>query len=217
MNRRKAIGRIVLAGIGGGILYSGYKWYDWTKSPDISYLEQHKELIAALAETIIPATVAPDSPANATAAPPNPGTRTIPGAREAGVADFIVVMTRDCTDRMSANKFIEGLKTLDSYCQSGFGKPYAQCNTNDQESILRHFEEQGRPFGGLVGKAQNAYLGKSFFTTLKEYTVQGYCTSMAGATRALAYDPVPGQYRGCIPMKPGQPAWATSGRGTRYP
>lgn len=190
MNRRKAIGRIVLTGIGGGLLFSGYKWYDWNKSPDIAYLEQHKKTITALAETIIPAT-------------------DTPGAEEAGVGDYIVTMIRDCTDRMSANKFIDGLKELDNHCQSRFNKSYAQCDRKDQESVLHDFEKKGRPFNGIIGKAQNAYLGRSFFTTLKTYTVQGYCSSEAGATRGLAYLYIPGHYQGCIPMTAGQKAWAT--------
>jgi hypothetical protein len=44
---------------------------------------------------------------------------------------------------------------------------------------------------------------------LKELTVLGYCTSETGATRAMAYEKVPGEYRGCIDLKPGQKAWAT--------
>jgi hypothetical protein len=191
MNRRKAIGRIALTGIGGSLLLAGYKWYDWTKTPDLSYVEQHKDLLAALAETIIPATAGS------------------PGAREAGVGDFIVTMIRDCTDRMSANKFIAGLKEVQQYCRNRFNKPYEQCSHPDQESALRYFEEKGTPYHGIIGKAQDAYLGRSFFSTLKKYTVEGYCSSEPGATRGLAYLYIPGSYHGCIPMQPGQKAWAT--------
>ncbi|HEV3414241.1 MAG TPA: gluconate 2-dehydrogenase subunit 3 family protein [Puia sp.] len=190
MNRRKAIGRIVLTGVGAGLALSAYKWYDWTKTPDLNYLEQQKGLIAALAETIIPAT-------------------DTPGAKEAGVGDYIVLMIRDCTDRMSANKFIDGLKDLDHYCHSHFDKPYEQCSTRDQQDVLHYFEKKGTPYGGIIGKAEQAYLGRSFFTTLKQYTVEGYCTSQPGATRGLSYLYVPGSFHGCIPLQPGQKAWAT--------
>jgi hypothetical protein len=190
MNRRKAIGRIALAGAGAALTLGGYKWYDWTKTPDLQYLEQHKGLIAALAETIIPAT---DSP----------------GAKEAGVGDYITIMIRDCTDRISVNKFIDGLKELDHYCHDHFDKPYEQCPAKDQQTVLEHFERKGTPYGGIIGKAEQAYLGRSFFTTLKQYTVEGYCTSQPGATRGLSYLYVPGSFHGCIPLQPGQKAWAT--------
>jgi Gluconate 2-dehydrogenase subunit 3 len=44
---------------------------------------------------------------------------------------------------------------------------------------------------------------------LRELTLLGYFSSEIGATRALAYDAVPGGYRGCVDLKPGQKAWAT--------
>ena len=44
---------------------------------------------------------------------------------------------------------------------------------------------------------------------LKELTLLGYFTSEIGATQALAYDRVPGAYRGCTPLAPNQRAWAT--------
>ncbi len=191
MNRRTAIGRVLLGVIAGGAVFSGYKWHDWNKTPDLSYLEQQKDTIAALAETIIPASA--DGP----------------GAREAGVQDFIIIMLRDCTDRMSVNKFIDGLKDLDDHCWSAYNRPFAGCSTADQEKVLRRYEEKGRPFKGILGKAQNRYLGRSFFTTLKAYTVEGYCTSQPGATKGLAYVLVPGSYHGCVPKTPGQKAWAT--------
>lgn len=44
---------------------------------------------------------------------------------------------------------------------------------------------------------------------LRELTLLGYFTSEPGATRALAYVAVPGAYRGCVDLLPGQKAWAT--------
>lgn len=190
MNRRKAITRIALAGIGTTLLFSGYKYYDWHKTPDLPWLENHKDLVAALAETIIPAT-------------------DTPGAREAGVADYIFVMLRDATDRITANKFIDGLKELDRYCRSKYDHPYTQCSAEEQHNVLRRFEEKAKPFNNLAGKIEYAYLGIPFFYTLKRLTVEGYCTSELGATKGLAYLYIPGHYEGCTKLQPGQRAWAT--------
>ncbi len=190
MNRRKALSRIVLTGLGGGLFFSGYKWYDWNKTPDIAYLEKSRELITALAATIIPTT-------------------DTPGAGETGTGDFIITMIKDCTERMSANKFIDGLKELEHYCRSKFNKPYSQCTATEQHSVLQFFEEKGRPFKGIAGKAQGRYLGQPFFATLKKYTVEGYCTSETGATKGLSYLYIPGSFHGCMPMTPGQKVWAT--------
>ncbi|HVS97524.1 MAG TPA: gluconate 2-dehydrogenase subunit 3 family protein, partial [Puia sp.] len=140
MNRRKAIGRIVLAGIGGGVLFSGYKWYDWHKTPDMEWLHAHRSLVADLSEAIIPAT-------------------DTPGAREAGVADYILLMIRDATGRLSANKFIDGLKDLDHFCHNRYDRPFGQCSASEQTDVLTHFENKAHPFNRLSGKIENAYLG----------------------------------------------------------
>jgi hypothetical protein len=179
-----------MTGTGAGLAFSGYKWYDWNKAPDFPFLLQNKGLIGSLADTIIPA-------------------GDTPGAKEAGVQDFIVKMITDCTDIRSANKFIDGLKEIQQYCRGKYGKPYEQCAPATQDEAMRRFAEKGRPMRGILGKAQNKYLGASFFATLKQYTVLGYCSSGPGASRGLAYLPIPGSYHGCIPKLPGQRAWAT--------
>jgi hypothetical protein len=63
-----------------------------------------------------------------------------------------------------------------------------------REDLLRRLEAAADPF----------------FALLKELTVLGYCTSELGATQGLAYLAVPGEYRGCVGLRPGQKSWATS-------
>lgn len=190
MNRRKAIGRIFAIGAVGAGAFAGYKWWDWHKSPDYAYLDSHRRTIAAMAQTILPAD----------------GT---PGAIECGVPEYIILSIHDNADHMTANKFIDGLKDVDHHCHSKYDRPYEACTPAQQVDVLTHFEKKGMPMNGVAGKVQERFLGKSFFLLLKEYAVKGYCTSEAGMTRALAYVPVPGSYHGCIPLRPGQPVWAT--------
>jgi hypothetical protein len=49
---------------------------------------------------------------------------------------------------------------------------------------------------------------ESFFKILKDYTLTGYFHSEVGATRALAYERVPGGFQGDIALAVGQKAWA---------
>jgi len=169
----------------------GYKWYRIHRGPDLEFVKQNGALLTALAETIIPGT-------------------DVPGAREAGVGDFIVKMVLYCTERKEQNRFVDGLKDIQQHCQREYGKGYEQCTPGDQEAVLTIWERVGRPKSGIVGKVEARLLGRSFFTLLKEYTVEGYCTSEPGATKGLAYLYIPGSYKGCLPMQPGQRAWATN-------
>ena len=190
MNRRKALRNILLVSGGTALSLSSYKAYNWFKNPDLDFAFNQKLLIEALAETIIPKT-------------------DTPGAKEAGVADTILVLLKDCTSRPSQNKFIDGLKDLISYSNSTYQKSYIDLTSKEQAVVLRHFQKLGKTNQGIIGKVQNKFLGKSFYTTLSEYTVHGYCTSELGATQGLSYVLVPGRYNGCVPLEPNQRTWAT--------
>jgi len=190
MKRRKAIRSILMIGGGAVVAYSGYKFYSIEKSPDFHYLVQRKNLIADLAEAIIPAT-------------------DTPGAKDARVEDFIISMIKDCTELKSQNNFITGLNDLEDYCKSNFDKEFGRCNEQQQYQVLNHFQEKAKEPAGIVGKIEDRIVGKPFFTTLKEYTVRGYCSSEPGATKGLRYVAIPGRYAGCISMDPGEKSWAT--------
>jgi hypothetical protein len=49
---------------------------------------------------------------------------------------------------------------------------------------------------------------QSFFKILKDYTLSGYFLSEVGATKALAYERVPGGFQGDLPLAANQKAWA---------
>jgi len=191
MNRRKVIKRFCLiVGGGFGVSYTSLKFYQLNKRPDLASLGQYKILIDALVDTIIPAT---DSP----------------GAKEAGVGDFVIKMVADCSNKKSQNKFISGLSDLADYTNDHFKKKFNECSLAERTKALAYFEKEAEPYPGLMGKVSHRFLGDPFFSTLKKYTVLGYCTSEAGATKALAYDYIPGKYIGTISLAPGQKAWAT--------
>ncbi len=173
MNRRKALASLALLGGSGLALLSGKPLLNLFAPTDIEFLQSRLPLLSALAETIIPAT-------------------ETPGASEAGVGNYILLMIKDCTDKQSANNFVDGVKELEAFSQKQWGKPYTLCPEEAQHSILAHFEKKGEPMHGIAGKIERRLLGKSFFSLLKEYTVTGYCTSQLGATQAMAYDLVPG-------------------------
>ena len=148
MKRRKAIGLLLLAGGGTAASLGGLKWYQLNHTPDLSYLDGKLNLLSALAETIIPKT-------------------DTPGAKEAGVGQYLMDMIKDCTDRKTQNKFLDGLKDLVQYTQDKYNKPYENCSVEEQIVVMKHFQEKGKPYKGIIGKAQNKFLGKSFFTIIE--------------------------------------------------
>ena len=190
MKRRNVL-RLGLGLVGGAVLgFGGIKSFQLYRRPDFRILEEHQELLGDLAETIIPAT---DSP----------------GAKEAGVGAFILTMVRDCADRKTQNNFIKGFTELMERARKEDARSFGECSLAERTAILTHFEQQGRLYSGTAGKLQHKVLGDSFFTTLKRYTVLGYCSSRRGATEGLRYDYIPGRYNGSVPLQAGQRSWAT--------
>ena len=123
-----------------------------------------------------------------------------PGASDAGVPGFI--------DQMMANYYLDedklefqaGLKQVDADAQAAHGKNFVDLTEEEQVALLEEYDQAAF---GEDGDREH------FFRRMKELTVLGFCTSEAGATEFLKYDPVPGDYKGCIPYSDVGRTWAT--------
>jgi gluconate 2-dehydrogenase gamma chain len=94
-----------------------------------------------------------------------------PGAKEAGVAEFIDLMTS--RDSELQRNFRSGLQWLDSHSRKVHGESFLTLTTGQQISLLdplaykkkfRFGEERGR----------------EFFNSIREYTIMGFYTSEVG-------------------------------------
>ncbi|HEX7088143.1 MAG TPA: gluconate 2-dehydrogenase subunit 3 family protein [Vicinamibacterales bacterium] len=110
-----------------------------------------------------------------------PATDT-PGATAARVHVFVDLMLAHCTPAEPRRTAIAAIDTL--------GERFLAASPDERLAQLQAIDA-----GALA--------------LLKELTILGYCNSQIGATQALAYVKVPGEYRGCIPLGPDQRAWAT--------
>ena len=119
-------------------------------------------------------------------------TTTTPGAKAAGAEKFIVRVMRDCYPQADQEKFYAGLAKLDANSKTKFGKGFASLEGAQKIEMVKQTMTEDKPF----------------FLRMKELTTTGYFTSEIGATKALEYLPIPGQFNGCMPLKPGQKAWA---------
>jgi hypothetical protein len=127
-----------------------------------------------------------------------PATDT-PGARAAGVPQFVDrAVATFCTP--ADVEVIKGaLDRMEADAQAQHGAAFAAISPAQQAALLMGYDTArgapARPLG---------------YSALKELVTVGYFTSEPGATKALRYDPVPGEYHGCVPLKDIGRAWATS-------
>jgi gluconate 2-dehydrogenase gamma chain len=99
---------------------------------------------------------------------PNDGT---PGAKEAGVAEFIDFMV--ASDPEPQYGFRTGLTWLNAHAEQKDGKRFAELTPEQQTSLLEPlgFKDKARP-----GEED----GRRFFSLMREYTVTGFYTSEIG-------------------------------------
>lgn len=153
------------AGVMGQVLNTG---------ASVPVAAEQQKLLAEVAEIIIPST-------------------DTPGAKAAGVEQFIIRVMRDCYQREEQEKFYAGLAKLDAESRTSHGKGFAELDEAKKNGMLKKAAENNR----------------AFFKLMKQLTVVGYFTSEIGATKALEYLPIPGRFEGDVPMHPGQKTWAT--------
>ncbi len=137
-----------------------------------------EQLLADIAETIIPAT-------------------STPGAKDVLAHKFVQRVVADCYEPADRDAFMKGLTSVDAYATKQFGKGYSKCTAAQQVETLKHFEKEH-----MADKKANPWWG-----SMKSLTMTGFFTSEVGATQVLRYEPVPGRYDGAFPYKKGDKAW----------
>lgn len=134
-----------------------------------------------------------------------------PGARQAGVTDFIEFMLSRGPEE-ELNYFLAGLADLDHRSRKQFKVGFSKLQDSQQVALLSDLETAVRLSEEEIDTdTQDLHQASStprpFIQQLKEYTVVGYFTSEAGTTQALHYKPVPGYYDPCLPLTAEDRAW----------
>ena len=112
-----------------------------------------------------------------------------PSASAAGTHYFLDLALPACATSEAQHTFREGLKS------------FAGMNSWSPQRRVAVLTTRAKADQALEYDA-------AFFKILKDFTLSGYLLSEIGATRALAYERVPGGFQGDLPLGPGQKAWA---------
>ncbi|WP_052495982.1 gluconate 2-dehydrogenase subunit 3 family protein [Pedobacter lusitanus] len=191
MDRRSYLKSVAGLAVAGTASFSVFKWFSIHRKVVPAEFSSKHELLAELAEMIIPQT-------------------DTPGAKAANVHEYIIAVMVDCTSVKEQNKFIDGIAELEEYAAREYGKEFLKCNPAERKAVLKQMAKNSSGYSyKILNKINNKIFGKPFFLKLRELTVEGYCQSRLGATQGLAYDYIPGTFEACIPIRPNQRSWAT--------
>ena len=187
-----------------------------------------QELVATIAEHIIPET-------------------DTPGARAAQVDRFIDEMLAGYYPEDERALFLDGLADVDERARQAHDQAFVDCTPEQQLEILLQLDRESfapappapasdgeepttpdvreRTEGGaspLPPEVESDTIqwihgdprrprratAPPFFRTMKELTIVGYYTSEVGATQELRHEAVPGRYEGCVPFERIGRTWA---------
>ena len=152
----------------------------WTPT---ALTQDQARLVDVVAELIIPAT-------------------DTPGARDAGVPQFIDRTVATYYNKGQAERFVAGLTRIDADARAAHGDAFVALTPQQQVELLTRYDQEA-----TAARAQTP--GEPhFFPVLEDLVTVGYFTSEPGATVALKYEPVPGAYHGCVPLSEIGRAWA---------
>lgn len=117
-----------------------------------------------------------------------PATDT-PGAKELAVPQFIQKMVADCYDQAAQDNVKKGLAALDELARQTYNKPFADGDAEQRTALLTRLAQ--------TTDADQ----KTFYALVKGLTIRGYTTSEYVMTNLMHFEPTPGYYHGCVPVK----------------
>ncbi|MFD2569599.1 gluconate 2-dehydrogenase subunit 3 family protein [Spirosoma soli] len=144
-----------MAGVVGGLI-SLPAWANGWTSETVRSTQQflsssQDDLLAIIAETIIPAT-------------------DTPGAKALNVHQFIQKIVTDCLDKPAQETFRKGLDATDELAKKTFGKPFGEGDVAQRTALLTQLSQSADPtqkdFYGLVkGLTIRGYLNSEYVMT----------------------------------------------------
>jgi hypothetical protein len=182
MNRREAVKAATV--LLGGVVVTANGFLvacarDSSGTPSKALTGDDEALIEEIADTLLPTT--PSSP----------------GAKAAGAGAAINLLLTECYEPEAQKQIVRGLEDFRDACRERCGGGFAALAQAQREKFLREIDAEAQRAGE-----------KHYFALVRELSLRAYFSSEIGMTKALRYVLVPGKWVGCVPLAPGQPAWA---------
>lgn len=122
-----------------------------------------------------------------------------PGALAVGAHRTIDHLLKTCAQAAEQARFKAGLARIEAVAQAQGGKRFGALPSARQVALLNALDAGAPPFDGEEQR---------FFRQLKGQVAFAYYTSEAGATRELAYLPIPGGFKGNYKLTRSTRSWA---------
>jgi len=112
-----------------------------------------------------------------------------PGAKEAGVHEFINRAVENTFTSEEASQFKAGLEVFNTMAKDAFSKDFSSISDEEKDKVLAKLVSD---FKGTDSTEPHIW------PAIKGLAITGYFTSELAAKETLKYDPIPGEWIGCI-------------------
>ncbi|MCZ8133953.1 MAG: gluconate 2-dehydrogenase subunit 3 family protein, partial [Algoriphagus sp.] len=129
-----------------------------------------------------------------------PKTET-PGGIDVKADIFIDLMYAKTYDEAGQKQVIADIEAFNADCKSKFGKVFAELSQEEKTACLKNQEANSPKFAPKVwGTGVGPQEPVGFYRSLKSTVLWAYFSSEEIGKNVLSYDPIPGEFRGCMPL-----------------
>lgn len=124
-----------------------------------------------------------------------------PGGLDVNVDIFMDKVFALSYDEAAQSNIKSGIAAFNDRCIKSHGSVFADLSEEDKSAVLKTEESRGAKYnGGVWGTAVGKQEPISFYRSIKSMAIWAYTSSEEIGKNVLNYDPIPGEYIGCLPL-----------------
>lgn len=144
--------------------------------------EDHAKFISSFVDTILPRT-------------------DTPGALDVKTDIFMDLVFAKTYDEKAQANVVAEINKFNANCKESHGKVFADLSEENKKAFLKKMEAETGKFNGTVwGSPVGDLPPVGFYRSLKSMALWGYFSSEEIGKNHLNYDPIPGEFKGCVPL-----------------
>ena len=137
-----------------------------------------------------------------------PKTET-PGGLDVKADVFLDLMYAKTYDEAGQKQVVADIETFNADCKAKFGSVFSELSQEDKTACFKDQEANSPKFTPKVwGTGVGPQEPVGFYRSLKSTVLWAYFSSEEIGKNVLSYDPVPGEFRGCIPLSEVGNTWS---------
>ncbi len=124
-----------------------------------------------------------------------------PGALDVKTDIFLDLVFAKTYDEKAQVNVVAEIDKFNAGAKESYGKVFAELSKEDKRAFLKKAEAESGKFNSTVwGSPVGDLQPIGFYRSLKSMALWGYFSSEEIGKNHLSYDPIPGEYKGCVPL-----------------